>query len=57
MKSKNPQESTWHTSSRLYFSKRLLLGNIPIESFTGIRCFSIILCPKNIKSHTLYSKR
>lgn len=31
------------TSIRLYFSRSDILGNMPIESFTGIRYFKIIL--------------
>lgn len=32
-----------HTSSRLYLSRRQVLGRMPIESFTGIKYFNIIL--------------
>lgn len=35
--------SEWHTSTKLYFSKSQSSGKMPIESFTGIRYFNIIL--------------
>ena len=44
MENNKPSISTQHTLSRLYFSKSLWLGNMPIESFTGIRYLRIILC-------------
>jgi hypothetical protein len=37
------QDTNGHTSSKLYFSRRVLFGNTPNESFTGIRNFKILL--------------